>query len=403
MEFNYIARNKKGEIQRGIIDAASSEAAATLLQKMGLYITVLEETAKTQVIYTKKIKLFGGVSRKDIVAFSRQLSILVNSEVPLIEALNTLSAQTEKQEFKEIISAICEDVEGGIPFSQALSEYPKLFSGFFVNLVKSGEASGKLSQILSYLADHLEREYYLISKVRGAMIYPAFVFVSIIFVLTIMIIFVFPQLNKVLTESGAQLPMITQFLVSCIEFLRSTGWIIFILIVLAGLVFWRWSKTPKGKIFSDKLIIRLPLTGDLLKVVYLSRFAENLSTLISGGLPIAEALTITGEVVGNHTYKEIIFQTRDSVRKGESISSSLASFPKEIPPLFTQMTTVGEKTGRLDAVLSNISEFYRKEVDNFVNNFISLIEPILIVVLGIFVGFFIISFLLPLYQGISGM
>jgi type IV pilus assembly protein PilC len=397
MKFNYTARNKAGEIQTGVITAASEEAATVLLQKIGLFVTALEGI-REKPFYAKKIRLFGRISKKEVVLFSRQLSILVSSEVPLVEALRTLSAQIKNTEFKEKIISISEEVEGGTAFSDALARHPKIFSTFFISLVKSGEAAGKLSQVLSYLAEHLEREHYLTSKIKGAMIYPAFVLFTLFCVLVIMMVFVLPQLIGVLKESGVQLPMITQILVLFVDFFRSWGWIILILLILGGIFFWRWISSPKGKVLFDKYSISSPLFGNFLKMMYLSRFAENLSTLISGGLPIVRSLEISGEVVGNTVYREIILKTRDEVRKGEPISSVFVASPKEVPPLFTQMIVVGEKTGRLDSILIQIANFYRKEVDISVNNLLGLIEPILIVFLGLGVGVFVASVLIPLYN-----
>ncbi|PIP24806.1 MAG: phytochrome sensor protein [Candidatus Nealsonbacteria bacterium CG23_combo_of_CG06-09_8_20_14_all_36_12] len=402
MRFNYTARTKEGEIQMGVITAASPEVATALLQKTGLYVTSLEETTG-EPIYAKKIYLFRRIARKDVVLFSRQLSILVSSEIPLVEALRTLASQTKNPEFQEKISEISEEVEGGTTFSTALSHHPKIFSSFFINLVKSGEASGKLSQVLSYLAEHLEKDYYLTSKIRGAMFYPAFVLATLFVVLTIMIIFVLPQLIGILKESGAQLPIITRILMVFVDFLREKGWIILLLLIFGAIFLWRWTITPKGKDFFDKISIRLPFFGDFLKMVYLSRFAENLSTLISGGLPITKSLEITAEVMGNSVYREIILKIRDGVRRGESISQVLTSFPKETPPLLTQMIMVGEKTGRLDSILINISDFYQKEIEVSISNLLSLIEPVLVVFLGLVVGFFVASILLPIYSGISGI
>jgi type IV pilus assembly protein PilC len=249
----------------------------------------------------------------------------------------------------------------------------------------------------------MERDYYLTSKIRGAMTYPIFVLGTIALVMTVMIVFVMPQLIGVLTESGVELPIVTKVLISVIEFIRAWGWLIFVgLFGGIGTFVW-WIKTPKGKIFYDETSIKLPVLGNLTKSISLSRFAENLSTLISGGIPIAEALGITADIVGNSVYKNIIMKTRDGVRRGESISSLLNQHPKEIPPVFTQMTTVGEKTGKLDSILANVADFYRKEVDVFINNSLGLIEPVLMVLLGLVVGFFVIAFLLPLYQGMSNL
>jgi len=403
MEFKYIARNKQGEVQMGVVSSASEEAAADVLQKTGLYVTHLESFVQERSVYTRNIRIFGSISRKEIVLFARQLSVLVNSNVPLTEALTTLSAQIQNPDFREKILEVSHDIESGIPFSQALAKHQKIFSSFFISLVKSGEASGKLSEVLSYLAEHMERDYYLTSKIRGAMTYPIFVLGTIALVMTVMVVFVMPQLIGVLTESGVELPVVTRILISIIEFIRVWGWLIFV-VAFSGIgAFVWWMKTPKGKIFYDETSIKVPVLGNLTKSVSLSRFAENLSTLISGGIPIAEALEITADIVGNSVYKNIIMKTRDGVRRGESISSLLSQYPNEIPPVFTQMTTVGEKTGKLDSILANVADFYRKEVDVFINNSLGLIEPVLMVVLGLVVGFFVISFLLPLYQGMSNL
>ena len=397
MKFNYQARTKKGEIQSGTVEASSREAAIALLQKYGLYVTVLEE-AEAPPIYARRIKFFERIPASDIVLFSRQLSILFKSKVPLVEALEVLAIQTKNPDFKEKIFKLAEDVEGGTALSGALSRHPKIFSSFYIAIVKAGEASGKLSEALSYLAEHLEREYRLISRIRGAMIYPAMVIIIAILVLFLMMFFVIPQLTPVLTEAGAELPAITKMIIGLSDFLKKWGWIL--ILILIGLIIglFRYYRTKEGKKFFDKSFLRLPLAGPLLKMIYLSRFAENLSTLISGGLPIAQALEITGRIVGNTTYKEIIFRARDEVRRGEPVSSVLGRSPENFPPVFTQMTLVGEKTGTLDKTLTDVADFYQKEVDRTVENLLSILEPALIVFLGLIVAGLMAAILLPLYR-----
>jgi len=400
MKFNYQARTKKGEIQSGTIEASSREAAISLLQKYGLYVTVLEE-AEVAPIYARRIKIFERISRKDLVLFSRQLSIMFGSEVPLVEALEVLANQIKNPNFKEKILKLSDEVEGGTSLSGALSHCPEIFSPFYISMVKSGEASGKLSESLSYLADHLEREYHLYSKMKGAMIYPCLIVFVVLIVLTLMIFFVMPPLTEVLKETGQELPVITKAVMGFTDFLRSQGWILILGFIVLIIFIFRYYKTKEGKKFFDKFFLRLPLLGPFLKMVYLSRFAENLSTLISGGLPITRSLEITAEIVGNTVYKEIIFQTRDEVRRGEPISSVLGRFPEAFPPVFTQMTLVGEKTGTLDKTLMNIVTFYQKEVDRAIDNLLSILEPALIIFLGLIVGGLMASVLLPLYRVIA--
>ena len=400
MQFNYQARNKEGEVQIGMIEASGKEVAASLLQKFGLYVTLLE-ASEEKPIWARKIKLFERISRKEIVLFSRQLSILFKSEVPLLEALRTLSKQL-KSPFREEIMKIAEEIEGGTRLSQALSQHPKIFSPFFVGMVKSGEASGKLSEALLYLADHLEREYQLNSKIKGAMIYPVFLFGVLFLVGLVMIFYVLPQMTQVLKESGQELPLLTRFVIGFADFLRTKWYLIILPVILIVFFVSRYIKTKEGKKSLDKFSLKVPLLGSFLKMINLARFAENLSTLISGGLPIAQALEITAEVVGNTSYKEIILETREAVRRGETISSVLEKYPQIVSPLVTQMTIVGERTGQLDNALKNVVDFYQKEVDRGVDNFLGLIEPILIVFLGLVIGGFLAAVLLPLYN-LGGM
>lgn len=397
MQFNYQARTKDGQIQVGVVDAASQEAAASLLQKYGLYVTLLEQV-KDKPVYTKKIRIFGKVSGKDLVMFSRQLSILFKSKIPLVEALGVLSMQTKKVAFREKISEIAEKVEAGTNLSEALSDHPKLFSSFYISMVKSGESSGMLSESLEYLADHLEKEYELTSKLRGAMIYPALVLSVVVIVIALMMFFIIPSLTAVLTENGQELPLITRMVIGLSDFLRNMGWLFALGVVIVISSFSYFLKTEFGRNFSEKIFLTIPVIGSFLKMVYLSRFAENLSTLISGGLPIAVALEISGNVVGNTVYKAIIDETRDKVRKGESIGAVLQQYPTFFPPVFTQMTLIGEKTGTLDSTLVNLVNFYRKETDRAVTNLLGILEPVLVIFLALIVTVVIAAVLLPLYN-----
>ena len=400
MKYNYQARTTKGEIQSGIVEASSREAAISLLRKYGLYVTILEEVAAPP-LYAKKIKIFERVSRSDIVLFSRQLSIMFKSKVPLVEALGVLSAQTQNPELKEKILELSEDVEGGTSFSGALSRHPQIFSSFYIAMVKAGEVSGTLSESLEYLAEHLEREYHLTAKMRGALMYPSLIIFVVFLVLALMIFFVIPHLSEVLIGTDQELPTVTKIVIGLAAFLRNWGWVIVLGIVALILAGFRYYRTKKGKKFFDRIFLKLPIIGPFLKMLYITRFAENLSTLISGGLPIASALQTVGEIVGNTRYKEVIFDARDKVRKGEPISSVLARAPEVFPPVFIQMTLVGEKTGTLDSTLMNIVNFYKKEIDRTIDNLLSILEPALIVILGVVVAGLMLAILVPLYQMIA--
>lgn len=400
MKFNYQARTKEGEIQTGVIEASSREAAVTILQKYGLYLTILEEVEEVP-FYARRIKFFERVSRKDLVLFSRQLSIMFASKVTLVESLRTLANQVENVGFREKILKISDEVEGGTSFSSALAKYPEIFSTFYIAMVRSGEVSGKLSEVLSYLADHLEREYYLISRVKGAMIYPSFVLLVFLIILALMAFFVIPHLSMVLKETQRELPVITQIAIALADVLRKWGLIFILILIILVIATFRFYRTKAGKDFFDKFFLRLPLIGYFLKLVYLSRFAENLSTLISSGLPISQCLEITAKIVGNSLYQEIILQAREGARRGEPISSVLVRFPQAFPPVFTQMTLVGERTGTLDKTLMTLVGFYQQEIERTAENLLSILEPLLIIFLGVVVGGLMAAFLIPLYKTIG--
>lgn len=396
MKFNYQARTQKGQIQTGVVEASSREAALSLLQKYGLYITFLE-IAKVP-FYAKRIEISPRISRKDVVVFSRQLAIMFKSNVPVVEALQTLSNQTKNQNFKEKILKIAEKVEGGTSLSVSLASYPKIFSPFYTNMVKSGEVSGKLSEVLGYLADHLEREYNFYSKVITTMIYPAFVCFVFLVILILMVVFVVPQLSQVLAATGKEAPRLTKMAMGLSSFLKRWWWVFILFFLSFGIFVFKFLRTKEGKKIVDRLSLKLPLLGEFFKKIYLSRLAENLSTLISSGLPIVRALEITGEIVGNDTYKTIILKTQDGVKRGEPMSSILLRYSEFFPPLFIQMTIVGERTGQLGSALMNIVNFYQSDVERSLDSFTSLLEPILIIGLGVIVAGLVMAFLLPIYR-----
>ena len=399
MKFNYQARTKTGEIRTGSVEASSKETAAILLQRYGFYVTFLEEAVTR--FYEKRVKIFERVSVKEVILFSRQLAIMSKSRVPLMEALRVLAVQTKDSDFQEKIVKISEDVEGGTAFSKTISQYPKIFSPFYVATIKAGEAAGSLSNSLDYLAGHLEREYHLTAKIKGALIYPAMIVFVVFAVLGLMIFFVIPNLAEVLATSGAELPLPTKIILGFSNFARKYGWLMALFLAGAAAFTVRYYLSGKGRVFFDKIFLKVPLFGPLLKMVYLSRFAENLSTLVSAGLPITQSLEIITDIIGNTSYKKIVAQTREEVGKGEAISTVLARFPELFPPIFVQMAAVGEKTGTLDSTLMNVVDFYRKEIDLTVDNILTVIEPVMIVFLGLVVGGMMLAILMPLYKVIA--
>jgi len=400
MKFEYRATDEKGRHQEGVIQASSEEMALQVLDQHGVYVTFLR-VAKVEPLFAKRITFFDRVSDKDIMLFSRQLSIMFKSRVALIDALTTIGGQLKRKKLKETILQISQEVESGTTFSKALAKYPKVFSTFYVNMVQRGEVLGRLSDVLQYLADHLQREHELKGKIKGAMVYPLFVVGVAFAVITLMTIIVLPNLTKILEESSQEIPLITKIVIAASNFYGQWWWLVVlgVVAVLAGM--WRLSKTTEGKSVLDRVTLKIPVFGVFLRMMYITRFGENLSTLIKGGVPIVEALEISSRIVGNNVYARIIEQAKDSVAQGSKVAVVFERYPREFTPIFTQMIKVGEKVGALDETLSEIVAYYRGELDRSVDAFIELIEPLLIVALGILVGGVMAALMLPLYQSIT--
>ena len=401
MKFSYKARTKEGKVQKGMIEAFSKKGALNVLEKYGFYVTFLEETKKLsffqQDILSKKVSL------KDITIFTRQLSIMLKSAISPVEALRSQVSQVENQKFREKILKIAEMVETGSSLSQAFSTYPDIFDSFYVNCIKSGEASGKVADSLNYLAEHLESEYNLRSKIKGAMIYPIVVITVSIAVFGLVMFYIVPRMTAVLKDLSGELPASTKAIIFLSDFIKGGGWILIAAFFVSLFLIPEYLKhSEKGKKFYERISLKLPMIGDFNKKVYLSRFSENLSVLIAAGLPITQALKITGKIIGNSIYEEIIRNAEERVARGETISSVLSRYPKEIPSFLVQMVSTGENTGRLEYTLKNVVDFYQGDIERFVNNISKIIEPVMIIILGIMVGILVISIFVPLYQLSSG-
>jgi len=401
MKFNYQARTKEGEIQTGTIEASSYDAAVETLQRHGLAIVYLEAVSEVP-FYARSLKIFQKVKTKELVMFYRQLSILFGSNIPLLESIKAVSDQVKNPYFKDILFEVENDIRGGELLSQALAKHPKVFSPFYINVIKAGEATGKLDEVLNYLADHAETEFLLAQKVKGAFSYPIFIISVFIIVGVLMLIFVVPQLTAVLIEAGAELPITTKILIGLSNFLKSWTWLLVLIIGGASYGFSRWLKTEKGRDTWDNFKLTIPILGPVFRKIYLARFAENFSTLLKGGLPILDALKISAQVVGNKVFERIIKKAAEQAKKGGEISEALEEDKKNFPPSVIQMIRVGEKTAKLDEMLERLAGFYQGEIDRTVANLTQLIEPLLIVILGGAVAFLVASILMPIYNITSG-
>jgi type II secretory pathway component PulF len=397
MKYKYQARSKDGQIEAGMIEASSKEAAVEILSKYNIFATSLLEV-KQGIFEGGSISFFNKVSKKDLAIFSRQLSVMLESRVPVVQSLQSLSEQTKKKFFKEKIIRVAQLVDEGNSLSEAFSAFPEIFSVFYINLTKSGEASGKIAETLNYLSQHLERESDINSQIKSAMIYPVFVIAVLVVVMGIVMFVVMPKLIELVKQSISEPPFFTMLMLNFYGFLMNFWWLlalIFVGLVVSGFYY---LKSKDGRRNFDIYSLRIPLIGEFFQKTYLVRFAENLSTLISAGLPITTALKITKDTIENFTYKEIISEVERNVLNGEKISSTFKKYPKFVSPFVVQMIQVGEDTGKLDKNLMEIVNFYQKEIKRDVDTFTALLEPILIIFLGICVAFLAVSVLSPLYS-----
>lgn len=396
MKFKYQARTKEGGLRMGIIEAPNKETALTMLQRLELFVTSLEE--ERPPLWKELLRFKKKVPEKEVVLFTRQLSILVNAGVSLVEGLNTIAAQTKNLHFREIVESIAEQIEGGSMLSQALLRHSEVFSPFYISLVKNGEATGKLSYSLSFLADYLERNYEFKENLKGALIYPIFVFSFAILVFFFLSFFVLPSLEKLFLERELKLPFFTQIVFSLSRFLRKN--LIGILILVAGIFAFIFSflKREEGKEFWDRYSLRLPFFGEVFKRIYIARIGENLSLLISSGIPITRAFEMVAENVGNTIFKNILLVMKDEIKKGSTISRVTSIYPELFSPFFVQMVTVGERTGTLDKSLLVVASFHQKEVERILQDFLKILEPVLLIILGVVVGFLVGSIIIPIYR-----
>jgi len=325
------------------------------------------------------------------------LSVIVSATIPLVQGLRILVNQTESPVLKTVISEVADDVEGGAKLSAALARHPNVFDGFFVNIIKSGETSGKLDEVLNYLADQKEKDYDLMSKIRGAMIYPIFIVGGLVVVGGLMMIFVIPQLTSVLKETGVDLPLSTKILIAVSDFFVNFWWLLLLFVGFIAVLFRLAIKTNSGRWYWDLLKLRLPIFGKMFQEIILVRFTRSLYTLVTGGVSLTKSLEIVSDVVSNSVYQELIRETAREVEDGNSMASVFLQ-SKEVPPMVSQMLNLGEKTGRVDEILEKLANFYSREVSNMVANLVTLLEPLIMMLMGVAVGVLVSAIILPMYN-----
>lgn len=403
--YNYIARDKQGNIKKGEIEADSEKKLAAWLYDQGFLLTRFEEKGQRSpwFFWDKIFLIFGRVSLMEKVLFTRYLEVMLKAGLSLVKALKILVNQTENRKFKKVVTALHHDVETGSPFYEALAKHPTVFSQLYVNVIKTGELSGKMDLVLGQLAVQLKKDRDLVKKVTGAMIYPAVVLVAMGGIGFLMMTFVLPKLVSVFEEFNTTLPLPTRILILVSKSLGQYAfWVIGGLLIFGvGLI--KFIRSKAGRKIFHRLYLRLPVISRIVKKLNLARFVRNLSSLLGAGLPILKCLDIGADALGNIYYQRAIKAAMTEVQKGLPLSRTLGRYPRLFPPIVTQVMEVGEETGALEDILVNLADFYEQDVDQTMKNISTIVEPLLMLVMGGAVGAMAISIILPIYTLTSNL
>ena len=397
MKFKYQARNKTGELQVGFVDSPTRESAANTLTSHDLFILSLE-SAEKRSIFDALTKVFRRIKIKDLMVFTRQLATLLESQMPLNNALQSLYQQTSNSTLKEAVFLVLQDVDSGLSLSQALERQRPIFSDFYISMIRSAEVTGRLEEAMTFLAYYMEREAKWRGKIVNALIYPAVLLGLFVIVAAIMVTVVFPKIQPVFSEGNVQLPFFTQLLLSSGQLMTNWWWVV--LLVIAGIIFILvdYFRSAEGKSVGNQMILIAPVFGGLFKKIYIARFCQSLSVLIKGGIPITQAIEIASSTINNVVYEEVLKQIAEGVRGGALFSQLLGDNTKYFPVMVSQMAAVGETTGRIDEMMNKIADFYDNEVNDMMANLSELIQPILILIIGVLIALLFASILLPIYN-----
>ena len=393
--FAYIVKDKGGKTHSGVLETESRTALIEQLWKQEFVVLAVDEKAPSRFSMVKVGA--GRVKPEYLVVFSRQLATMVDSGIPIAAALEVLSDQIDDRTFKQILRKVRDDIEAGASLSEGIGHHPRVFSEFFVNMVRAGESSGRLDEILDRVASYLEKVNILQHKVRASLFYPAFVSVLALGITTFLLVVIVPKFKEIFSSLGGQLPAPTQILLNTSEFMGH--YIVWEALALIGLIvgFRFYIGTPAGRLQFDHLSLRVPVIGKLMQRVVIARFARTLATLVKSGVPILSSLEIVAKTAGNKVVEQTVLAARASIKDGENIADPL-SHSKVFPAMVTRMIAVGEKTGELEKMLTKIADFYENEVDAAVTALTSLIEPLVIAVLGVIIGGIVIALFMPIFK-----
>ena len=397
--FVWEGRTAQGKILKGEMEAVNQEAVFARLRSQRIQPIPARVREKGKGLEKElSIPGFGAkVTSHDVMLFTRQFATMIDAGLPIVQGLEILSTQSENKAFRNTIRTIKQDVESGFTLADALKKHPKIFDDLYVNMVAAGEVGGVLNTILNRIAMFIEKSARLKSKVKGAMIYPATIVVVAVAVVSVLLLFVIPVFAELYGGMGKALPAPTQITINISNFFRAyfmylAGAIVGIVVALK-----MYYKTAQGRFTIDGLLLKLPIMGDLIRKVAVARFSQNMSILLSSGVPILDGLAITAKTAGNKVVEKAIMNARVSISQGKTVAEPLTE-SKIFPPMVCQMVAIGENTGALDAMLKKVADFYEEEVDNAVANLTSLMEPLIMVVLGVILGGLVISMYLPIFQ-----
>jgi len=401
--FRYSAKDNTGRLISGVIEADTDAMVVERLRDMGFFITNLERTVERTDVFQSLQGLFG-IGLKDLAILSRQFATMINAGLSLVRTLSILEQQSSNRRLKEIVAQVRVDVEGGRPLSDAMGRHPKAFSSLYVNMVKAGETGGVLDEVLERIANYMEKEQALRSKIKAAMVYPLLLSTAALGGLFFMTIVILPQFESLFKELGGsgQLPLPTQMAMAASVAIRRYWYIMFIGLGVGMFVLRRYLQTPGGRARYDRFKLKMPVVGELNRKIVVARFTRTLGTLIASGVPIMQSLEVVAKAIDNVVIGEAVDAVRSSIREGQTIAIPL-QFSGVFPPMVVQMAKVGEETGALEQMLQKVADFYDVEVESMVASLTSLLEPILIIFMGVIVGAMVISLYLPIFQLATGV
>jgi type IV pilus assembly protein PilC len=402
-KYAYKAMNKEGKETFGIVESENQALAINDIRQMGLYPTKVYEARKSDEKRARKEKgglselYFGGVKTKELVVMTRQLSTLIDAGLPLLRSINVLISQLKPSKLRDILKEVRDDIQSGSTFSEALAKHPKEFDRLYVNMVRAGEVGGMLEVVLQRLAQFMERRQALKRRVKGAMVYPIAVMLVATGIVWFLLSYVVPEFAVIFEDFGAKLPWMTQFLIKCGDFARFEWWKVALYFNGTIITIKVLGKIHFVKRIMDRVVLRVPLVGDLVTKVAVARFSRTLGTLITSGVPILQSLRITKETIGNEVIENAIQKVHDSIKEGDTIAAPLDE-SKVFPAMVVNMIDVGEETGSLDAMLMKVADIFDAEVEAAVEALLALMEPVMIVVLGFIVGFIVVAMYLPIFS-----